>query len=409
MTQAQNLANVLSFAFKTGTGIPYSHLNFPRRGANRTYYVSPRNDNSNIAEVGTLILEWTRLADLTGNNTYYQLASKAESYLLNPQPPAQQIYPGLIGSEINVTTGQIFGGHVSWSGGADSFYEYLIKMFVYDPDRFQLYRDRWILAADSTIKNLAYENKSLNTTFLGELHKTYNDGTKWVESNTPVFSYVGSHLSCFDGGNFILGGTVLDRQDYIDFGKKLTDGCYKTYSRTATGIGPERFYFLPNGAPAEQKEFFTKHGFYLSKDQGSGYYLRPEVMESVYHAYRATGNKMYQDWSWNAFTAIRSKCKREFGYGFIPNVNDPEAKFDPRVEMYQESFFFAETLKYLYIIHAPVSPSTHTFDRSTNVMYRRRSGKLVDQEPQTRSRNGFLIRKLIQLELEARRFVDVRP
>jgi hypothetical protein len=32
-------------------------------------------------------------------------------------------------------------------------------------------------------------------------------------------------LTCFDGGSFILGGTVLDRQDFIDFGLELVDGC----------------------------------------------------------------------------------------------------------------------------------------------------------------------------------------
>lgn len=46
---------------------------------------------------------------------------------------------------------------------------------------------------------------------------------------------------CFDGGNFILGDLVLDRQEYIDFGLELARSCHETYTATATGIGPEAF------------------------------------------------------------------------------------------------------------------------------------------------------------------------
>ena len=44
--------------------------------------------------------------------------------------------------------------------------------------------------------------------------------------------------------------------------------------------------------PANQSEFYERAGFYIT----SGYYvLRPEVLESFYYAYRATGDRKYQD------------------------------------------------------------------------------------------------------------------
>ena len=39
-----------------------------------------------LSGYGTLVLEWTHLSDLTGDDTYGGLAQKGESYLLNPQP-----------------------------------------------------------------------------------------------------------------------------------------------------------------------------------------------------------------------------------------------------------------------------------------------------------------------------------
>jgi mannosyl-oligosaccharide alpha-1,2-mannosidase len=44
--------------------------------------------------------------------------------------------------------------------------------------------------------------------------------------------------------------------------------------------------------PENQTEFYERAGFYIT----SGYYiLRPEVLESFYYAYRATGDRKYQD------------------------------------------------------------------------------------------------------------------
>ncbi|KAF2663742.1 glycoside hydrolase [Microthyrium microscopicum] len=346
LTQAKNLADFLEYAFtyvtKPGmapTGIPNNELRFP---GNKTgdFGFQDGPDGIPLAQVGTLILEWTRLADLTGIKKYAALVDKAQSYLLRP---SEEIHPGLIPSMLNITTGKLYGGEASWGANADSFYEYLIKMYVYDPKRYGLYKDRWILAADSSISHMSYTSKDANVTFLGHL----------VKDAKPEMQYNSQHLACFAGGNFILGGTILDRQDYIDFGLRLTDGCHKTYSSTATGIGPELFSFDPKPKlqSAVQKDMFSKAGFYVV--DGYGYYnLRPEVVESIYYAYRATGDKTYQDWSWNAFQAIKKKCKVVEGYGYALLNDVTNDKSEIRKGGYQESFFFAETLKYLYMIHA---------------------------------------------------------
>lgn len=281
------------------------------------------------------MLEWTHLSDLTNDEEYGQLAQKGESYLLNPQPASSEPFPGLVGTNVNITTGQFEDANGGWSGGDDSFYEYLIKMYVYDSSRFGSYKDRWILAADSSIQYLASHPSSRpDLTFLAEFA-----GTQPINSS--------QHLTCFDGGNFLLGGAVLGQQNYIDFGLQLVDGCHDTYNQTATRIGPESFSWNTTRLPANQSDFYDRAGYFITS---SDYILRPEVIESYYYAYRITGDSKYQDWAWDAFVAINATTIARSGYSEIDDVNTPGGgnKLD-----FQDSFLFAEVLKYSYLIHAP--------------------------------------------------------
>lgn len=270
LTQSRNLADVLKFAFNTPSGVPYNNLNITSNG----------NDGATtngLAVTGTLVLEWTRLSDLTDDKEYAKLSQKAESYLLSPKPSSSEPFPGLVGSSINIKTGQFADASVSWNGGDDSFYEYLIKMYVYDPKRFATYKDRWVLAAESTIKHLqAHPETRPDLTFLS----SYNNGNYDLSSQ---------HLTCFDGGSFILGGTVLDRQDFIDFGLELVNGCEATYNSTLSKIGPDSWGWDPKRVPDDQKDFYEKAGFYINS---GAYVLRPEVIESFYYAHRVTGKEI---------------------------------------------------------------------------------------------------------------------
>lgn len=59
---------------------------------------------------------------------------------------------------------------------------------------------------------------------------------------------------------------------------------------------------------------------------------------------------MYKNWAWDAFTAIEKHCKAKYGYSSIRGIkNIAQTNF-------QESFWFAETLKYLYLIFMHDSP-----------------------------------------------------
>jgi mannosyl-oligosaccharide alpha-1,2-mannosidase len=323
LTQSTTLANTLKFAFDTPTGIPWKKLLLDKR-------TGTESSINTASSVGTLVLEWTRLSDITGDQQYATLVNKSMSYLLDPKPQENEPFPGIVGTWLNVNSGQFTDTWVSWGAGGDSFYEYLLKMYLYDPARFHLNMERWIAAADSTIENLAETPPGGNLTFLADDHKS-------------------GHLQCFAGGNFLLGGQILNITRYIDFGLKLTESCHEMYARTATGIGPETISWPPAGMTPEQERQYKTLSFSITN---ANFQLRPETVESYYYAYRVTKDRKYQDWAWEAFVAIVAHTRTRNGFSPITNVNKVGGGWKLGK---QESFLFSELLKYLYLIFAEVS------------------------------------------------------
>ena len=65
--------------------------------------------------------------------------------------------------------------------------------------------------------------------------------------------------------------------------------------------------------------------------------------------YRAIGDDIYREMGWKIFKSIEENCRVESGYSGVPDVRiRPPAHDDT-----QQSFFLAETLKYLYLLFSP--------------------------------------------------------
>ncbi|KAL8702772.1 MAG: hypothetical protein Q9201_004048 [Fulgogasparrea decipioides] len=88
----------------------------------------------------------------------------------------------------------------------------------------------------------------------------------------------------------------------------------------------------------------------------SKYLLRPEALESVFIMYRVTGEEYWRKKGWNMFKAIQNATHSEFGASAISDVMS-ETPY-PQDEM--ESFWLAETLKYLYLLFS--EPDYYSLD-----------------------------------------------
>nr|POE54404.1 putative mannosyl-oligosaccharide alpha-1,2-mannosidase 1b [Quercus suber] len=329
--QMVRLGTGLSCAFNTPSGVPRN-------------WVDPNNcrtdsaTSNTVAGVGSLILEFTRLSDITGDDSYHKLAKRAEEYLLRPFPEKGEPFSGLLGSFVSIDNGAMLDGKGSWGGLSDSFYEYLLKAYLYHSGVFPAYLERWKTAADSTIRyasSHAYGHPEWTLLPFWEGNRFY----------TGMDS-----LSWFAGGNFILGGMVTQNDTLLNFGLSIADTAGAIYSRTATGLGGEFLWWTTKCSPDwGEKKCTAENSVRFST---TSFRLRPEALETWYYAYRATKDPKYRRWAWKMFRAIERYCKTPTGYSSISDVNAPNGGNKTDV---QESFVFAEVFKYMYLIFEDVS------------------------------------------------------
>jgi mannosyl-oligosaccharide alpha-1,2-mannosidase len=325
VAKAKQVADKLAFAWIGDNVIPYGHINFTDN--------TPQIAITNIAEAGTLAIEWTTLSKFTGNATYGNLALESLTHIASLADPL----PGLAAQDIDPATGEFDGAYVSWGGGSDSYFEYLLKYTRLSNTNNDLFADTWKTAVDSSIRTL------LKTSTVGD-HFYLAD-----EDNGQII-HVGSHLACFFPGNWLLGGKLLQNQTIIDFALKLNDGCWNTYASTATGIGPETFAFISADGnftgdgpiSPDQLAFNQKHGFYIT---GSDYIQRPEVLESNFYAWRITGDTKYLDRAASAIASFNKFLTAPVAFAGLNDVNNVNGGL---IDI-TESFWYAEVLKYLYL------------------------------------------------------------
>lgn len=62
---------------------------------------------------------------------------------------------------------------------------------------------------------------------------------------------------------------------------------------------------------------------------------RPETVESLFIAYRLTGDEKYRNWGWEIFSAIEEHCKvPEGGYAAILNVDALPVEHEDKMETF---------------------------------------------------------------------------
>ena len=290
---AEDLGKRLLPIYDSPTGMPYRYVNL-RTGVTR-------DSVNNPAEIGTALLEFGTLSKLTGNPVYYQKAKLAATQVFN-----RRSSKGLVGTWINVVTGQWTNPSSHISGAIDSYYEYLIKA--------------WLLFGDKDCKAMWDESIKSIQTYLADT----STGSLWyghadMNSGKRTATVFGS-LDAFFPAVLCLSGD-------LKWARELQESSFRMWN--LYGIEPE------------QLDYRTM--MVTSKE----YYLRPEIIESAYYLLFFTGDERYREMGQTFFYNLVKYCKTDAGYAHLKDITTME-KADA-----MESFFFAETLKYLYLIFAP--------------------------------------------------------
>ncbi|XP_076656436.1 alpha-Mannosidase class I a [Halictus rubicundus] len=314
--KAAQLGERMLPAFQTETGIPHSLINL-HSGASKNYGWAS-SGCSILSEIGTMHLEFTYLSDITGNPVYKSKVENVRKVLKNLEKPK-----GLYPNYIHPRTGKWGQHHMSLGGLGDSFYEYLLKAWIQsgkeDVEARQMY-DEAIAAID----------QHMIKTSPGKL--LYVSDLKYDRPDHKM-----GHLACFAGGMFALGAKTMENElsdRYMTVAAGLTNTCHESYDRSFTKLGPEAFHFIEGN---EAKSLKNGEKYYI---------LRPETFESYFVMWRLTKDQKYREWGWEAVQALEKYCRVPGGFTGLHNVY----LIDPPQDDVQQSYFFAETLKYLYLL-----------------------------------------------------------
>ncbi|OZJ02436.1 hypothetical protein BZG36_04468, partial [Bifiguratus adelaidae] len=261
--------------------------------------------NTNLAEAGTIQLELMRLSQLTGDPIYAYTANEAINTIIT-MPYG---IPGLKPMSLDASKAVFQGDTVTFGGGGDSYYEYLLKSWMLSGQTLPSLVESWQDAITSAQKYMPSSPVGFaNISWLASL-----EGTTQVPSE--------QELLCFLPGNVLMGAKLLSNQAFATFAEQLMQACSEAWN-TPTGLASEVWDWVParpgdHTTPASKstKLPFNKRGYEI-------------------------------------FSAIKKNCRLEVGYSSISDVTQgPSGGY----KNLQDSYFFAETLKYSYLLFSPTS------------------------------------------------------
>jgi len=310
LAKAKDVGDRLSKAFGTRTGLPYATINLQSGHGSTPGWTGGA---AILAEVATVQLEFGALSRYTKDPKYDEMAMKVFKHI-EAQPRAN----GLMPLYIDVNHGRFTTGHVSLGAMGDSAFEYLLKVWVQRGGK-----DAWL--------KRMYDEAA--TGIISQMVKTSSAGHVYVaelKGGHPIHKM--DHLACFVGGMFVLGASSsTDPEGHLKVAKGIGETCFQMYAKMASGLAPENSEFGSGELRA-----------------GAVYNIqRPETVETFFYLWRATKDPIWREHGWQAFQAWEKHCKIESG-GYV-GVRDVRQENPPKDDT-QQTFWLAETLKYLYLL-----------------------------------------------------------
>ena len=327
---AEDLGNRLLPVFESPTGLPYRYVNL------KTGKV--RDAKTNPAEAGTLLIEFGTLSKLTGRPVFYDKAKRALVELSKRRSAI-----GLVGTWIDVETGEWKDTDSHISGAIDSYYEYLLKCWLLFDD--QDCKRMWLDSIAAINKYLADE-VDRGPSGRGERELWYGHADMNTGNRTaPAYGALDAFFPA-----------VLALSGDLERAKRLQKSSLKMWE--LHGIEPEEINYQTLAVTYP------------------GYPLRPEIVESTYYLLHYTSQEapihrrgtmivwplsgrdsgaVYLKMGGQLFRDFVKHCRTDEGYAALKSVVTKE-KSDS-----MQSFLFAETFKYFYLLFAP--PRTLDFDK----------------------------------------------
>lgn len=294
---AIDLADRLLVCFtKSSSGAPYRYANL------RTGSVS--DPKSNLAEIGSNILEFGDLTRLTGNPKYLNASMKAYAAVI-----AKRSSLDLLGTYFDVERGVYTSTEdVAPDEPADSFYEYLWG--------------GWQMLGIAQARAW-YE---MLTKAILRFKPTRIEGNLWFKTVDYTTGAPTGDASCTELAAF-----------YAELVAKGGDRAIGAAFYDSWTVVLDRYELIP------EVIFYPDLSIVDPR-----YWLRPEYANAAFDLWFLTRNEEYRRTAYRYFQALRANCRAGAGYTVLTDVRTrPMTQGD-----YFPAYAFSENFKYLYLMFA---------------------------------------------------------
>ncbi|GJP49467.1 hypothetical protein CLOM_g8666 [Closterium sp. NIES-68] len=290
---AEQLGRRLMPAFNTPTGIPYAWINL-KYGVR-----AGETTETSTSGCGSLILEFGLLSRLTGDACFERAALGALRRVWGMRSAV-----GLVGTTLDVASGQWVEGNTGIGAGVDSFYEYLLKAYVLfgQPEYWHMFQQAYTATQ-------RYLRTPLPSSWYHDAH---------MHTGSPTYRHFGSLQAFWPALQVLAGDVAAANATHRQF--------FSVWEKF--GLLPERFLF-DMGVPHPTERYYP---------------LRPELAESTFALFHATRDPWYQRVGQRMLRDLNRHTRVAGGYASVRDVTTGE------LEDHQHSFFLAETCKYLYLL-----------------------------------------------------------
>ncbi|XP_047316787.1 alpha-mannosidase I MNS5 [Impatiens glandulifera] len=287
---AEDLGRRFLPAFNTPTGLPYAWVNL------KYGVMENETTETSTSGCGSLILEMGVLSRLTGDPRYEFSAMRALRTLWGMRSSLN-----LLGTTLNVETGEWIEYSSGIGAGVDSFYEYLLKAYILfgSDELWSMFQPAYLAVQKYLRHGPWYHEADMRTGM----------ATYWQLTSLQAF-WPGLQVLAGD-----VSGANSSHREFFSVWKKY-------------GVLPER-YLLDHQIIHPTEKYYP---------------LRPELAESTFYLYQATKDPWYMDVGESIIDSLNLYTKVEGGFASIKDVTSME------LEDHQHSFFLAETCKYLYLL-----------------------------------------------------------
>ncbi|XP_055308120.1 ER degradation-enhancing alpha-mannosidase-like protein 3 isoform X2 [Sitodiplosis mosellana] len=305
LEMAKELGYRLLPAFNTTTGIPHARINL-KHGMKSDELKNSRETCTACA--GTMLLEFAALSRLSGEPVFETKAHAAMDALWKIRHRGSD----LMGTVMNVHSGDWVRRDSGVGAGIDSYYEYCLKSYVLLGDG--RYLDRFNKHYAAVMKYISHPPLLMDV----HMHRPH----------TKSRNYMDSLLAFWPGLQVLFG----DLKPAVQTHEML----YQVM---------QMHTFLPEAFTFDFQIHWAQH------------HLRPEFIESTYFLYKATGDHYYLQVAKKVLKTLQEHARVACGFAAVNDIRT--GKNEDRMD----SFVMSETLKYLYLIFA--EPSEIDLDLDT--------------------------------------------